>query len=322
MQLRRGWYARRSERRRRLAHPVISVGNLVAGGSGKTPAVISIARLLLARGERPVVLTRGYGRRETTDGVLVVSDGMRVLEAVARSGDEPQLIAQSAPGVPVLVSPDRYVAGAFAERTFDPTVSILDDGFQHVQLERDVDLLLVSSADLTERVLPSGLLREPLEAARFADALLVAGMDDEVASVAHALGHDTAFKTTTRYGEHAGRGARVVAFAGIARPRRFFDALRLLGYDVAAELTFRDHHWFTEADVERILQSATSHQASLVITTEKDAVRLPSTTWHVPLATLPITIDIEPADIFESWLFGRLAAASARRSTLRSGASG
>jgi tetraacyldisaccharide 4'-kinase len=205
MQLRRAWYARRSERRRRLAHPVISVGNLVAGGSGKTPAVISIARLLLARGERPVVLTRGYGRRETTDGVLIVSDGMRVLEAVARSGDEPQLIAQSAPGVPVLVSPDRYVAGAFAERTFDPTVSILDDGFQHVQLERDVDLLLVSSADLTERVLPSGLLREPLEAARFADALLVAGMDDEVASVAHALGHDTAFKTTTRYGEHAGR---------------------------------------------------------------------------------------------------------------------
>jgi tetraacyldisaccharide 4'-kinase len=307
-QLRRAWYARRPERRRRLAQPVISVGNLVAGGSGKTPVVISIARLLLAHGERPVVLTRGYGRRETTDGVLVVSDGTRVLEPVARSGDEPQLIAQAVQGVPVLVSADRYVAGAFAERTFHPTVSILDDGFQHVQLERDVDLLLVSSADLAEPVLPSGLLREPLEAARFADALLVAGTDDEVTGVARALGHDTAFKITTRYGQLQQGNARVVAFAGIARPRRFFDAVRALGYDVAAELTFRDHYWFTTADVGRIQRSATSHRASLVVTTEKDAVRLPSTTWHIPLATLPMTIDIAPADVFESWLFARLAA--------------
>jgi tetraacyldisaccharide 4'-kinase len=306
-QLRRAWYAARPGRRRRLAHPVVSVGNLVAGGSGKTPAVIAIAKLMLARGERPVVLTRGYGRRENTDGVLVVSDGERVLEPVTRSGDEPQLIAQSVQGVPVLVSADRYIAGVFADRTFQPTVSILDDGFQHVQLERDVDLLLVSPADLSERLLPSGLLREPLEAARFADALLVAGMDDEVTTVARALGHDTAFKTTAKYGEfHA---ARVVAFAGIARPRRFFGALRALGCDVAAEMTFRDHHWFTTADVERIQQSARTQEASLVVTTEKDAVRLPSASWHIPLTTLPMTIDISPADVFESWLFARLGAA-------------
>ena len=353
-QWRREWYAHRPERRRRLDHPVVSVGNLIAGGSGKTPTVIAIARLLLARGERPVVLTRGYGRCEPIDGVLVVSDGARVLEPVARSGDEPQLIARALPGVPVLVTADRYAAGAFAERTFRPTLSILDDGFQHVQLERDVDLLMVSSADLAERVLPSGLLREPLGAARLADALLVTGSDDDVATVSRVLGRETAFKVTTRYADLKGprrtsvpdtadaarrtgvpdtadatrrTGApddshtaqspdaartfqvRVIAFAGIARPRRFFDALRACGYDVAAELTFRDHHWFTAGDLARIQQAAREQQASLVVTTEKDAVRLPSVTWDVPLATLPMAVDIEPADAFESWLTERLAAA-------------
>ena len=314
-QWRREWYARHPERRRHLGHRVISVGNLISGGSGKTPTVIAIARLLLARGERPVILTRGYGRREPSDGVLVVSDDAGVREPVTRSGDEPQLIAKALPGVPVLVAPNRYVAGAFAERTFHPTVSILDDGFQHVQLERDVDLLIVSSADLAERVLPSGLLREPLEAARFADALLVSGSDEEVPNVARALGHDTAFRITTKYEEllcgtslkglsHEVR--RVIAFAGIARPRRFFDALRACGYDVATELTFRDHHWFTANDLARIQQTAREQQASLIVTTGKDAARLPQTTWDVPLATLPMTVEIEPADMFESWLVARL----------------
>ena len=317
-QWRREWYARHPERRRRLEHPVISVGNLIAGGSGKTPAVIAIAHLLRARGERPVILTRGYGRRERVDGVLVVSDGARVLEPVSRSGDEPQLIARALPGIPVLVTADRYVAGAFAERTFRPTVSILDDGFQHVQLERDVDLLIVSSADLAERVLPSGLLREPLGAARFADALLVPGSDEDVASVARALECETPFKLTTNYGQlHCGtslhglshEALRVIAFAGIARPQRFFDALRARGYDVAAELTFRDHHWFTAGDLARIQEAARTRQASVIVTTEKDAVRLPSVTWDVPLATLPMRVDIEPADVFESWLMERLSAA-------------
>jgi len=150
-QLRRAWYARPG-RRRRLTHPVISVGNLSMGGSGKTPVVAALARLLRQRGERPVILTRGYGRRDKREGVVVVSDGERVLEPVERSGDEPQLLARTLPGVPVLVGADRYLAGVFAARHFAATVSILDDGFQHVQLERDVDLLLVSVDDLNDRV--------------------------------------------------------------------------------------------------------------------------------------------------------------------------
>ena len=269
--MRRTWYARRPERRRRLHHSVISVGNLATGGSGKTPVVAAVAGLLRNRGERPAILTRGYARRESTEGVLVVSDGERVLEPVSRSGDEPQLLARTVSGVPVLVSSDRYIAGVFAERQFGVTVSILDDGFQHVQLERDIDLLLVSMRDLHERVLPSGHLREPLDAARFADALLVTGTEEDVAHVAGALGHQTAFRVAPRYGvlrragrvrsDSAGRvlsdpPERMLAFAGIARPERFFNALRSLGYDVARELTFRDHHWYTAADLDAIQRAA------------------------------------------------------------------
>ena len=318
--MRRAWYARPG-RRRRLNHRVISVGNLSLGGSGKTPVVAALARLLRARGQRPVILTRGYGRREVTEGVLVVSDGQRVLEPVSRSGDEPQLLARTLSGVPVLVCADRYIAGLFAERHFGVTVSILDDGFQHVQLERDVDLLLVSPADLEDRVLPSGRLREPLTAAQCADAVLVPGTDEEVAQVAAAFGHHNAFRIVPRYGplwrvrkdppyiaerESVGQvladpPGRVVAFAGIARPERFFNALRSLGYDVARELTFRDHHWYTARDRETIQSAARETNASLIVTTEKDAVRC-----DFDVAVLPMTVSIEPAADFESWLSGRL----------------
>jgi tetraacyldisaccharide 4'-kinase len=332
---RRQWYAREAGRRRRLNHPVISVGNLVSGGSGKTPVVAAIARMLRERGERPAILTRGYGRRDHVEGVLVVSDGQRVLEPVTRSGDEPQMLARTLGGVPVLVSPDRYLAGSLAERRFGATVSLLDDGFQHVQLERDVDLLVVSPADLQERLLPSGHLREPLDAARFADALLVAAGDDEVPDVARALGHESAFRVAPRYGsvcsaERAyqayeadphglrrmedGTG-RAVAVAGIARPERFFAALRALGWDVARELTFRDHHWFTAGDVEAVQRAAREAGASVIITTEKDAVRLDTgrvssgSPTAVPIAVLPMTMEIEPAGIFEAWLLDRLVLA-------------
>ncbi len=323
-QARRNWYSRRSDRRRRLHHSVISVGNLVSGGSGKTPVVAAIARMLRERGERPVILTRGYGRRERVEGVLVVSDGERVLEPVARSGDEPQLLARTLGGIPVLVSPDRYLAGSLAEHQFGATVSLLDDGFQHVQLERDIDLLLVSPEDLQDRVLPSGHLREPLGAARFADALLVTGADEEVTQVARELGHERAFRVASRYGSLSSAGRafqarpadpqgppRAIAFAGIARPERFFLALRTLGWEVTRELTYRDHHWFTARDLETIKRAARESGARAIITTEKDAVRLPAATHDIPILVLPMTVEIEPAGVFDSWLLERLAHARA-----------
>jgi len=297
--MRRTWYARPG-RRRRLPHPVISVGNLSMGGSGKTPVVAALARLLRQRGERPVILTRGYGRRDTREGVLVVSDGERVLEPVDRSGDEPQLLARTLPGVPVLVGADRYLAGVFAARHFAATVSILDDGFQHVQLERDVDLLLVSVDDLNDRVVPAGHLREPLEAAQLADAVLVTGGEESVVAVAEAVKHPTIFRVNTRYG-HLPSTERVVAFAGIARPERFFNALRSLGYEVARELTFPDHHWYSARDISLIQAAARHTNTNDTVTTEKDAVRC-----DLECAVLPMTVEVEPAAEFEKWLMGGL----------------
>lgn len=330
--LRRAWYGRAPHRSRRLGQPVISVGNLVVGGSGKTPLVATLAKLLLAASERPAILSRGYGRRDAADGIVVVSDGERVLATPSQSGDEPYMLASTLPGVPVLSSQDRYLSGCLAERHFGCTVHILDDGFQHVQLARDIDLLLMSKEDLDERLLPCGRLREPLSAGRFADALLVAGSDDEVQAVAARVGAQTAFRVATRYLEarvlslshalsHVGpTGARAIAVAGIARPERFFGALRSLGWDVVREMTFRDHHWFTSRDIAAI-ESAAAAAGADIITTEKDAVRV---VHHVgahhagralsgpPWGVLPIEASVEPADRFASWLSDRLSAARRR----------
>ena len=338
-QFRRAWYGGRPYRTRRLAQPVISVGNLIVGGSGKTPAVAALARLLIAAGERPAILTRGYGRRRVADGVVVVSDGHKVLVPTLESGDEPQMLARALPGVPVLVSPDRHLAGRLAERTFGCTVHLLDDGFQHVQLARDIDLLVISAADLDERLPPWGRLREPLEAAAAADALLVSGTEDDAAAVAARLGVTPVFRLVPRYEPprfvesqvvepqflEPRRASsecvrRVVAVAGIARPERFFAALRAEGrdgrrdqhwdqrrdqhWDVAREIVFRDHHWFSRRDLAVIQQAAVETGADLVVTTEKDAMRLDGAsvgTSSVPWAFLPQQVSIEPPTSFAAW---------------------
>ena len=328
-QLRRAWYERHPHWTRRLARPVISVGNLVVGGSGKTPVVAALARQLRDRGERPAILSRGYGRRRGADGVVLVSDGRQPLVPASASGDEPQMLARALPDVIVAVSADRYLAGCLAERRFACKVHLLDDGFQHVQLARDVDLLVMAPQDLDERVIPSGRLREPLEAARLADAMLVVGSDEDGRAVAHAAGVETFFRVATHYGAPrliapfsaalpAVSGKRAVAVAGIARPERFCAALRAEGWEVVRELLFRDHHWFSARDLRRIEQAAAEARADVIMTTEKDAARLVPQDGgdeprRPPFAYLPLDVAVEPAEAFASWLDVRLAAARARR---------
>ena len=311
--MRRSWYEQRPHARRRLDRPVISVGNLVVGGSGKTPVVEAITRLLHAMGERPAILSRGYARRQKADGVVVVSDRERVLESVERSGDEPQMLARALPGTPVLVSADRFLAGRLAEQRFGCTVHILDDGFQHLQLARTIDVLLVSPGDLDERVLPSGRLREGLDAARVAHALIVSGTPDETARVSSALGVTTAFRTETSYGSlrplgegeaPAPPGSRVIAVAGIARPERFFRAVRAQGWNVVADVPYPDHHWYTSKDLAEINNAAQEAHARIVVTTEKDAARIGEQAWW---AALPMRVTIEPGAEFSAWLRDRLA---------------
>jgi tetraacyldisaccharide 4'-kinase len=324
-QARRAWFARRPQARRRLPLPVVSVGNLSVGGSGKTPTVALLAKLLQAAGHRPVIVSRGYGRRQQVDGVLVVSDGRLVYEPVERSGDEPQLLARTLPGVPVLVCADRHLAGVLAERRFGATVVLLDDGFQHLVLQRDVDLLLVRPEDVRDELLPRGRLREPLSAARAAHAIIVPGAPGDAQPVAEALGTGPVFtlgqqfsapRLVRPFGDPVPAGAfdttrRLVAVAGIARPERFFDTVEMLGWDVAEPLVYRDHHWFTGKDVAAIHQTVRRLGAGGVITTEKDAVRLTSLALphDVAWTYVPMRVVIEPAGEFSDWLLGRLAEA-------------
>jgi tetraacyldisaccharide 4'-kinase len=301
-----------------LAKPVISVGNLRVGGSGKTPVVQYLARLLVERGERPAILTRGYRRRVAAGSVTVVSDGTAVLAQVDAAGDEPMVLARTLRGVPILVGADRYESGSLAERQFGATVHILDDGFQHLQLARDVDLLVVDEQDLTDHVLPLGRLREPLASATRADALLVSVSYAAAAErVGRALAVAKTFCVTRTIGPPrllatgetvvVPGGDPVYAIAGIARPERFFADLTAAGWRVIDTMVFRDHHWFTSRDLERIASAAKARRAAIVLTTEKDAVRLAGRDLgELPLAVVPLEASVEPNDQFADWISERL----------------
>lgn len=316
---RRRWYSRDPERRRRLRQPVVSVGNLRVGGSGKTPVVECIARMLVEQGERPAVLSRGYGRRLVQDGVTVVSDGRTILEGFDAAGDEPLMLARALPTVPVLVGADRYLSGRLAEEKLGVTVHLLDDGFQHLELARDVDLLVTGEDDLLDRPMPAGRLREPLAAATEAHAALVTAGDAETADrVGRALGLTKVFRVARTIGAPrmvaSGETAvvpanePVFAVAGIARPERFFTDLASAGWRVVGSRTFRDHHTFTDRDMSRVSAAARTAGATIVMTTEKDAVRLASAApGSVPVAVVPLIVTVEPTAEFTRWLCERLA---------------
>jgi tetraacyldisaccharide 4'-kinase len=316
---RRRWYARDATRCRRLAQPVVSVGNLRVGGSGKTPIAEYIALLLRGEGHRPAILTRGYARRVAPDGVTVVSDGSAVLATLDTAGDEPLMLARALPGVGVFVGADRYLSGRLAERRFGATVHVLDDGFQHLELERDVDLLLASEEDLSDRPLPAGRLRERLDAAKIADALLAtAGYDTAADRIGRALGVSTVFRVTRTIGaprEITGAresvvvppASRVFVATGIARPDRFVADVVGAGWEIAGMLTFRDHHRFDRRDIRRIAAAARAAASSIVLTTEKDAVRFAvCDLGDMPIASVPLHVGVEPAERFRSWLLARL----------------
>jgi len=322
---RRAWYAADPSRQRRLRQPVVSVGNLRVGGSGKTPIVEHLARLLAGAGERPAILTRGYARRRARDGVTVVSDGAHVSVDLDAAGDEPLMLARALPGVPVLVSADRYLSGRLAERRLGATVHLLDDGFQHLQLARDVDLLLVAEEDLHDRPLPSGRLRERLKAASAADAALVtAGYDTAADRIARACGIAQVFRVTRAIGAPrrlsppretvvVPPASRVFVVAGIARPERFVADVGAAGWDITGVMEFRDHHPFDARDVARIAAEARAKGSAIVLTTEKDAVRLSACELgDLPIASVPLNVGVEPADVFRAWLLDRIAGSALR----------
>ena len=330
---RRRWYASHPGARRRLDRPVVSVGNLSVGGTGKTPLVGALARLLVGMGERPAVLSRGYARERPREGVVVVSDGSSVLAGVAESGDEPFMLARAVPQAAVLVCADRFAAGHLAEHRLGCTVHLLDDGFQHLRLARDVDLLIVSHGDLDyPHPVPLGRLREPIAAAAAADAVLVASGEPITPAqaaaglhVAHAFGLDRAIggprvfpgQAETEAGTDAPVSAPgpVFAVAGIARPERFFGDLGAAGWTLAGTRAFRDHHRFTEREVADLRRAAQEVGARAVLTTEKDMVRLdaagasltPGAGPRIPFLWVPLQVTLDPS--FAPWLRDRLTRA-------------
>ena len=278
-------YDRRTIQPRRLHGPVVSVGNISVGGSGKTPFVILLGELLKQRGIRFDVLSRGYGRK--TRGVIQVDPA----GLSATFGDEPLLIARRLE-IPVVLGEDRYQAGLFAEGKFGPQLHLLDDGFQHRRLARDFDIVLVTPDDARDSLLPAGRLREPLASLRRADAIvLTSGANPENFPIEGKLIWRVRRGISTE-----NIPSRPVAFCGIARPQNFMLQLRKAGVEPAAEAVYRDHHAYTEADIRELLALRDKSEAGGFVTTEKDAINLGGFFNALqPLAVVPVKMELAEA---------------------------
>jgi tetraacyldisaccharide 4'-kinase len=265
-----------------LQWPVVSVGSISAGGAGKTPVVIALAKLLRARGWDVDVLSRGYGRKGKKPEQVRIDSA----NAVASFGDEPVLIAQRT-GVPVWVYGDRYVAGSYAESGTPSSrgVHLLDDGFQHRRLARNFDVVLMTAEDLNDTLLPAGNLREGFDALRRADAVVVREDElDDVKVRAWKLMREGAQMWVARRRLVFpaplfvfGAGLRPAAFCAIARPEGFQAMLRESGCGVVDTIAFPDHHAYEMPDIERILETGRQLNVTGFVTTEKDSVKLTAT---------------------------------------------
>lgn len=263
----------------------MSIGNLSAGGSGKTPFVLLLGELLKARGVKFDVLSRGYGRKSR--GVLLVDPSGLPQEF----GDEPLLIARQLQ-VPVIVGEDRYEAGQAAESRFGPQLHLLDDGFQHRGLIRDFDIVLVTPQDAKDRLLPAGRLREPVASLRRADAVVLA-----------SGASPDSFPLKGKLVWRVRRGiiplnvpARPVVFCGIARPQNFVLQLRAANIEPVAEAFYKDHHAYGEKDIRELLELKARSEAGGFVTTEKDAINLgPYLSALEPLSVIPAKMELADA---------------------------
>jgi tetraacyldisaccharide 4'-kinase len=300
---------------RRLRFPVVSIGNLSTGGAGKTPFTIALVQALTRRGLRVDVLSRGYGRQSQRPA-RVHPDG-----TAEEFGDEPLLIAKQT-GLPVYVAAQRFEAGLQAEADAStdspagsrPAVHLLDDGFQHRQLHRDVEILLLNREDWTDSLLPVGNLREPLRAARRATVIVIPVDDQELEDELKAWGWQGPIWRLHRRMDVPASDGPAAAFCGIARPTQFFQGLESAGLRLAAQFAFTDHHRYTAADIDRLLTAARKGGATALITTEKDFVRLGKLSFafpeSIPLKTACLRVEIENEDEVVKWLASRLVQGS------------
>ena len=295
----------------KLKATVISVGNITTGGTGKTPLVDWVCRVLANEGKRVCVLTRGY-RRQNPNQQVVVSDGHRVLADVLAAGDEPLLLATNLLGVAaVLCNSNRSAAGQWAIDNLRSEVFVLDDGFQHLRLARDLNIVTIDATNpWGGGMLPYGHLREPLSGLARADCVVLTRTEEptDLASLTTTLqkivGQTPIFRSHMRAsGLRRLNGATVDnfsaiaqpvgAFCGVGNPTSFFNHLLREGYELAFERTFPDHYNYQQGDVDNIVAEARGKGARCILTTAKDAVKLSSLHFEMPCYALEIKISIE-----------------------------
>jgi tetraacyldisaccharide 4'-kinase len=299
---------------KRLPCPVISVGNITVGGTGKTPLVMALASGLAKRGIRTAVLTRGYKGTKTSGHVA--SDGQSILLTPEEAGDEPYLMSKTLQGTSVVIGKNRFSAGEKALKQFDVSGLLLDDGFQHVQLHRDLNILLIDShIGFGDRhLLPRGILREPLNELRRADLILLTKVEDTETS--HPL-EDELRKVhpslpifhshyepigligpkEEREDLHTLQEKRVLALSGIANPDSFSSLLKKCGMQVIKEKVLPDHHHYTQEDIRSIEEEGKG--VDWIVTTEKDMVKLgPLSTDRIPIRALRIEMKIWEEEVF------------------------
>lgn len=322
-----GWLKRHA-----LSVPVLSVGNITCGGTGKTPVTVDLARRLIGAGRRVAILSRGY-KRQSTDEIIIVSDGQGRIACAADAGDEPHMMAQAVPQAVVIVGAARRVAGEIAVKVYDCDFVILDDGFQHLGIIRDTDVVLIDYHDEpgNDRLIPAGRLREPLAALGRADWLVISRVPEQPDPEKLARLNDLARNRAPQAGLTSCRfvpaalcglasserlptsslsGARLFAMAGIARPQAFFRQLADLGAIITGTRCFPDHHWYSQGDLHELARQFKSCRADIMVTTAKDAARLPAefasklpvhileleTEWSGPLPlSQPYLLDNHPS---------------------------
>lgn len=319
---------------RRLPYPVICVGNLTTGGTGKTPAVIAITQILNKEdGNKPrvAILSRGY-KRKSKAPVLVVSDGKSILATPEESGDEPYLMASSLKNVPVVVGSDRYKSGIYSAEHTGADVFLLDDGYQHLRLHRDINILLMDASNPYGNgyLLPKGILREPLHGISRAGCVIVTRANEGGKNNIEALvrKHNPAaplfyasYKAAeitdingNLHGINTIMNQRVFIFSGIANPKSFQKSIEYIGGKVVGEMSYPDHYWYKNDDLQKIWEAASVVSADAVMTTAKDAVRLhgldlyDKTGAGTKLRILHVEMIIERE--FEEWIKKQILRAS------------
>lgn len=295
-------------KRRTLPCPVISIGNITVGGTGKTPLTMAIANRLLEKGIQTAILSRGYRGEESSE--VIVSDGQTIFLTPEESGDEPFLMAKRCKGIPVLIGKDRFTIGQMAFQRFGVQAILLDDGYQHLMLHRDLDILLIDShigfGDY--HLLPRGILREPLSHLRRAHMFILTRWEDRqrdqklVEEIRRIHPSPKFFHSDyepiglvnfkgEREALHLYEGKKILALSGIAHPEHFSFLLKKCRMEIVRELIFPDHHRYTDKDLSLIKER--SQGTNLIVTTEKDMVKLEKFNHNsLPLRSLRIEMRI------------------------------